>query len=229
MKEVVKSNFVDLWYGEFLLKDTEDKDYWALLNQCEKKKAATFSRKDLQQKYIKTRGIVRIILASYLNSDPKKIIIKTGEYGKPFVLDEEIYFNLSHTGNKLVIVVSNCTNVGVDIEKCRFRKSLPALVEKCFSDTEISYWNALPEKQKTHMFFRFWVRKEAFVKAIGRGIAVGLNQCVINPDNQNYFSYIPIDYGFALDWKIIDVLLDENAACAIVTKNLEFIFNQKLI
>ena len=224
----MNSNFVDLWHGELLPMDAKDKDYWAFLNDDERKKATSFGRQDLQQKYIKTRGVVRIILATYLKSDPKKITIKVGEYGKPFVSDKAVYFNLSHTGNKFVIVVSNCTEVGVDIEQCRYRKSLPALVEKCFSDTEAIFWNALPEEKKMHMFFRFWVRKEAFVKAVGRGISVGLNQCSIDTQNQNYFSSIPSDYGFVSDWKIVDVSLDKNDVCAVVTKDLEFNFKHRL-
>ena len=183
----MNSHFVDLWHGEFLPINSKDKDYWVLLNDEERKKASTFGRQDLQQKYIKTRGIVRKILASYLNAAPQKIKIKTGEYGKPFVSNAEVFFNLSHTGNKFVIAVSNCTEVGVDIEQCKYRKSLSVLVEKCFSNTEITFWNALPEEEKTQMFFHFWVRKEAFVKAVGRGIGVGLNQCSIDPENQKKY------------------------------------------
>ncbi|MEE9337039.1 MAG: 4'-phosphopantetheinyl transferase superfamily protein, partial [Methylococcaceae bacterium] len=82
------------------------------------------------------------------------------------------------------------------------------------------------EEQKVDIFFRFWVRKEAFVKAVGRGIGLGLNQCSINPEEQDRFTSIPQDYGFAQDWKIVDVPLDSVNVCAIVTKNLKFNYTQ---
>ncbi len=224
-----KGNFVELWYGQILSNKGSGQDFLPLLNKYEREKLANYTRQDLQQKYINVRGILRIILAPYLNCMPQQIIIKTGKYGKPFVSDksdEPVQFNLSHTGNEFAIVVSNCSEVGVDIEQCKKRKSLQALVEKCFSDQEANYWNALPEEQKTGMFFRFWVRKEAFVKAVGRGIGLGLNQCSINPEKLNSFTLIPEDYGLASDWKITNVPLDNDKVCAIVSKNIKFNYKQ---
>jgi 4'-phosphopantetheinyl transferase len=199
-----------------------DKSYYSLLSKEEKTKADSFSRLELQQKYSQTRGILRKILATQLNCHPQKIIIKTGEHGKPFITHNAIHFNLSHTGNRFVIATSNCTVIGVDIEQPIPRKSLPALVKKCFSDVEADYWTSLPDQQKVDMFFRFWVRKEAFVKAIGRGIALGLNQCVINPEDQNTFLDIPMEYGSASHWKITEPFTNNLNVCSVVTKNVDF-------
>lgn len=223
----MNSHFVNLWHGELLPIDREEKAYWVLLSDDEKKKASTFSRQDLQQKYIKTRGMVRTILAFYLKQEASTIIIKQREHGKPFVPNENLYFNLSHTGNRLVVAVSNCTELGIDIEQNKKRKSLPALAEKCFSNEEVIFWNALSEQKKVSFFYCFWVRKEAFVKAVGRGLGIGLNQCSIDLNNQDFFSRIPTDYGVASDWKIIDVLLDKNHTCAIVTKDIKFEFKEQ--
>lgn len=222
----MNANFVELWHGEMLSENEKDRDYLSLLSEEEKKRSAKFVRQDLQKKYVKTRGVLRTILASHLNNDPQKIIIKTTEHGKPFVSDKDVYFNLSHTGNKFVIAVSNCSHVGVDIEQYKHRNSLSALVEKCFSETEANYWNALPANQQTEIFFRFWVRKEAFVKAVGRGIGLGLNQCSINPQSQNCFISIPDQYGLISDWKIVDIELDNFDVCAIVTRNIQYKFSQ---
>ncbi|MCF6204348.1 MAG: 4'-phosphopantetheinyl transferase superfamily protein [Methylococcaceae bacterium] len=224
-----KENFVTLWHGEILPKNNVSQDFLPLLNEYEKNKASTYTRLDLRQKYINTRGILRLILASYLDCNPQQIPIEKGEYGKPYIpeqLEKSVHFNVSHTGNKLVIVVSNCSEVGVDIEQCKNRKSLPGLVEKCFSDKEANYWNTLPEEQKVNMFFRFWVRKEAFVKTVGRGIGLGLNQCSIHPEKQDRFTNIPQCYGFSSNWRIIDVPLGSLNVCAVVTKNMKFNFTQ---
>jgi 4'-phosphopantetheinyl transferase len=218
----VSSLFVDVWHGNILLKQSEEGYYWSLLNEGEKQKADTFTRSELQKKYVKTRGVLREILAPYLDIEPKCIDIKTGDYGKPYLANNLVNFNLSHTGNKFVLAVGNVGEMGIDLEQARDRMNMSGLVKKCFSDEESVYWHSLPEIQKTDMFFRFWVRKEAFVKAVGRGIALGLEHCNVDLESQAYFLNIPEDYGLASDWRIWDIQLKQEDVCALVTKNLEF-------
>ncbi len=222
----MKINFIDIWYGDILPENPEMTDYWAILTKEERQKASGFTHSILQKKYIKTRGILRNILASYLDIEPQIIIIKTSEYGKPFIVKKELYFNLSHTNNRYVVVVSNVRDVGVDLEQSRARVNLSALVNRCFSESERHYWHNLTKDQKISTFYKFWVRKEAFVKAIGRGIAVGLDQCAIDPNNHNQFLCIPEDYGSPSDWNILDIDLSEKDICAVVTKAKNFKYKQ---
>lgn len=222
----MSSLFVDVWHGDILLKQSEEGYYWSLLNESEKQKAALFTRPELQKKYVKTRGVLREILASYLDIEPKCIDIKTGDYGKPYLANNLVNFNLSHTGNKFVLAVGNVGEMGIDLEQARDRMNMSGLVKKCFSDEESVYWHSLPEIQKTDMFFRFWVRKEAFVKAVGRGIALGLEHCNVDMESQACFLNIPEAYGLASDWKIWDIQLKQEDVCALVTKNLKFDYKQ---
>lgn len=223
----MRGNFLEIWHGNILSEESEIQTFYSLLNEEEKTKAATFIRLEIQKKYINTRGVLRKVLGSYLDIKPREIIIRTGEHGKPFVDNEgELFFNLSHTGNKFAIAVSNCGDVGIDLEQYRDRSNLQGLVEKCFSDHEQHYWQDLSKQQKVIMFYRFWVRKEAFVKAVGRGIALGLDQCNVNPQNQSQFLSIPDGHGLAEDWKIVDVTLEQDDVCAVVIKDMEFTYKQ---
>jgi len=222
----MKNNFVDVWVGDVLSQKIESNDYWSMLNGDEREKAMTFIRLELQQKYIKTRGRLRRVLSSYLKIEPQQIQIKVGQYGKPYLEHNSLHFNLSHSKNKIVIAVSNCSEVGVDVEEYRQQRNLKGLVEKCFSEQEQLYWYSLSEQQKSFMFYHFWVRKEAFVKAVGRGIALGLGQCVVNVDDSNAFVTVPESYGNAIDWKIVDVSLADTIFCALVTKAIDFEYKQ---
>jgi len=222
----MSSLFVDVWHGDLLLNQSEEHYYWSLLNDQEKQKADTYTRPELQKKYVKTRGVLRKILASYLDIESEYIDIKTGDYGKPYLAKGSVNFNLSHTGNKFVLAVGNVGDMGIDLEQHRDRKNLSGLVGKCFSEEESIYWHSLSDMQKTQMFFRFWVRKEAFVKAVGRGIALGLEHCVVDPESQACFLNIPAAYGLASDWKIVDIQLKQEDICALVTKNLEYDYKQ---
>ncbi len=225
----MKRSFVEIWHGDILSAETDGQDYYQFLNAADKEKAARFARPELENKYVKTRGILRSILASYLNEKPEQLLIKTSKYGKPFLPETGLFFNLSHTGNKFVIAVTNVSEIGIDLEQPRQRINLSGLVDKCFSIEEKAYWQSLPVDRQVTMFYHFWVRKEAFVKALGRGIALGLNQCVVNPERQNRFLSIPENCGLASDWKIVDVSITDEECCALVMKDMDFDYKQTKI
>ena len=90
-----------------------------------------------------------------------------------------------------------------------------SLVEKCFADEEICQWQALAEIEKTQGFYRVWTRKEAFVKAVGRGIALGLERCVVNPVKPDAMLRVPEGCGPAHVWCLADIDLGNDVACAV--------------
>lgn len=138
----------------------------------------------------KSEPFLQQVLARYI---PKNdLIIERGEFGKPFLRDfPEWHFNVSHSGTKMVLAISHEMPVGIDIEQIKSRKSLENLVKKCFATSEQTYWFNLPENEKVAVFYDFWTRKEAVVKGIGRGIALGLNHCEIDVNQPNNFLNLP--------------------------------------
>lgn len=139
----------------------------------------------------KSEPFLRQVLAHYLPE--KNLRIERGEFGKPFLPDfPQWQFNVSHSGEKLLIAVSFEMLVGIDIEKIKPRNAFNGLVKKCFSLAEQNYWFDLPETEKTTVFYDFWTRKEAVVKGIGRGIVLGLNRCEIDVNSPNQFLSLPI-------------------------------------
>ena len=194
---------------------------WSILSRHEQIQAQAFSHSERQQHYVATHARLRIILAEALNENLQQLEIRRTEYGKPYLVDfPDMAFNLSHSGNKLVIAIAKNHELGIDIETCKPRKNLSALVEKCFAETEQHYWQQLPDALKVSSFYQFWTRKEAFVKATGRGIALGLNQCVLNPENHNEFLAVPTAYGAASAWRIHDIAVGDTMCGAVVLKSL---------
>jgi len=138
--------------------------------------------------------ILRQILSRYVLQSADELVIERGEFGKPYLRDfPEWQFNLSHSAEKMLIAVSYEKAVGVDIEQIKPRCSLSDLVKKCFALSEQNYWFGLPENEKTAAFYDFWTRKEAVVKAIGRGIALGMNHCEIDVNTPNLFLNLPVN------------------------------------
>lgn len=209
---------IDIWHGNIAAEDAHYQNYWRVLDAAEQAHAEKITNDLLRKRYVEVHGRLRKVLAQTLNELPEKISIKKAEHGKPYLADTpELAFNLSHSANALVIAVGWNCQLGVDIEGCKPRTSLAALVDKCFAEEEIAYWNRLPEADKTLEFYRFWTRKEAFVKATGRGIALGLNHCVINPENQAEFLRVPADCGQASTWHVLDIALGQGVCSALVT------------
>lgn len=94
--------------------------------------------------------------------------VQRTSYGKPFLPNWKP-FNISHSGNWVVLCYGNET-VGIDIEKA----------DQLFDRDIIRYLH--PDEQ-LHIagstnaalaFYDIWVKKEAVLKAIGKGITYGL-------------------------------------------------------
>jgi 4'-phosphopantetheinyl transferase len=196
-------------------------DLYFILSSEERSFLQRIRNETLQKQHIKVRAGVRLILAAYLKQSCDKINIAKTVHGKPYLPDyPEIQFNISHSGNLLLVAISPIGSVGIDIEQLKPRlRDFSGLVAKCFAPSEITYWNALPESEKAAEFYQFWTRKEAFVKAVGRGLAIGLEQCVIVSGKQPYFLSIPENYGFSSDWRLFDLTLTADLYGAIVLEN----------
>ncbi|MDD1606418.1 MAG: 4'-phosphopantetheinyl transferase superfamily protein [Methylococcaceae bacterium] len=208
---------IDFWYSQHL-DNNPTTHHWNVLDSHEKNQAEKFKNSLLQQRYIAAHGFLRNILSQYLSVSPDSIRIQKTAQGKPYLVDyPELAFNLSHTGNHTAVAVAKNCQLGVDIEQCKHRTNLADLVRKCFSVEEATYWQQLPEAEQTREFYQFWTRKEAFVKATGFGIAVGLRDCAINPDNPHTFSAVPTVCGAAHTWHSRDIALGEGMCAALVT------------
>jgi 4'-phosphopantetheinyl transferase len=210
---------IKLWQGDIAGAEIDYPYYWRILDATEQHHATGFKNGQLRGRYVEIHARLRIVLGNTINAAPEQLRIHKAEYGKPYLLDyPDLAFNLSHTANKMVIAIASHCALGVDIEQCKPRKNLAALVDKCFAEEEKAYWQQLPQSQQTHTFYQFWTRKEAFVKATGRGIALGLNECVINPENPTELLKIPSTYGNASEWLIQEIDMGEAICGAVVSK-----------
>ena len=89
-------------------------------------------------------------------------------WGKPELTGWDICFNLSHSGMWTVCAVSD-SPVGVDVERPRCSM---AVAQRYFCPEELG---RLPQQDQALALNRLWTAKEAFVKAMGRGLTVPLN------------------------------------------------------
>jgi 4'-phosphopantetheinyl transferase len=121
---------------------------------------------------------LRRILGPYVGAEPGALRFRHGRYGKP-ALDlphaRTVHFNLSHARDLMLVAVSRSLRVGVDVE--RIRKIDHGVISRSwFSPEEQRQLEGLPHSQRRRAFFHAWARKEAYIKAIGLGLAMPLDR-----------------------------------------------------
>jgi 4'-phosphopantetheinyl transferase len=122
---------------------------------------------------------VQRLLGAYLGVEAATVVLERDPHGKPFLaapVDSDMQFNLSHSGNTLVVAVGRGQAVGVDIESGSRARPWLALAERYFTPAEHAALAALPAPRLASAFLELWSCKEAVVKALGRGIAFGLHR-----------------------------------------------------
>jgi phosphopantetheinyl transferase len=121
-----------------------------LLCAEERARAERIVRERNRRLWIRSRGILRTVLGRYLDIDPRALRFELGPHGKPALHGgagqaSDLRFNLSHSGEIVLIAVTAGREVGVDVERAR--------------------------KRYTAEFLRTWVAHEAVVKCRGTGLA----------------------------------------------------------
>jgi 4'-phosphopantetheinyl transferase len=112
----------------------------------------------------------------HLSLDPARIQFSYGPHGKPALDDQEarLEFNVSHSGSIALIALARGRKVGVDVERHRTDVLDDRITERYFSPLECAALRALPASVRVEGFFNCWSRKEAYIKACGRGLSLPL-------------------------------------------------------
>jgi 4'-phosphopantetheinyl transferase len=119
------------------------------------------------------------VLAGYLQTAPVDVHIERGPGGKPRLGgDPGLAFNMSHSGALAVIAATRRAAVGVDVELLG-RTLRPGVIRRALAPPELEVVQAAAEARRGEAFLRHWTAKEAYGKAIGAGLAVGMARVVI--------------------------------------------------
>ncbi|MEO5910058.1 MAG: 4'-phosphopantetheinyl transferase superfamily protein [Pelobium sp.] len=148
-----------------------DKKYFHLISEEEMEKSSRFVHLKHQNSYLLSRLVLKILLAKYLNCQPETIYILKGTNGKPYI-KEDIYFNISHSGDWILLAFST-HEIGIDIEYINPDQMTEELLNHVFHPKELKMIKE--SKKPIEEFYRFWTRKEAFLKKTGKGINANLN------------------------------------------------------
>ena len=144
--------------------------YLPLLTPEERERAGRFRLARVRDQFVAARGRLRALLGHYLRLQPQEVPVLYADGGKPHLpAGMPLQFNLSHTEGLAVYAVGR-SRVGVDVERCREIGDADSLVTRFFSRRECAQYHVLAAEARQAAFLRAWTRKEAVLKAIGRGV-----------------------------------------------------------
>lgn len=143
-----------------------------LLSEHEQAHLTGYRVREAAERYVVTRSLVRAVLGERLAMSPRSIGVSRTDTGKP-VIAQGVHFNVSHSGDLILMAVSDERAVGVDIERKRDVQRVDALLRRWLSAEEQTEYASLHRggASESEAFLRLWSLKEARLKALGVGIS----------------------------------------------------------
>ena len=156
------------------------------------------------------RYSLRNILSYYLNVQPTKIEFVHNTYGKPFIKNKELEFNVSYRNEHALLAVTRQSVIGIDIEHMSHELDLYPMARIIFSAREYQDFLSLDYRSKYQAFYQAWTCKEAFTKCLGWGLSFDVKCCQVNLKSPKKVELLSITYPqlTAQDYQVYDVKTD---------------------
>ena len=165
-----------------------------------------------------TRSVLRHILGAYVGAPPGTLEFVTDVHGKPRLINGP-QFNLSHSGDVMMLAISGAGPVGVDIDRRgRLDSDWSAVTTRTFSEGERAQLQRMPEADRPDAALRGWVRKEAYAKARGAGFAYGFTAFTVRLDAGGEEALLVADDKDAeavASWSLQDVIAPPGFAASL--------------
>lgn len=212
---------IHFWCCDFNQNKDKLESHISLLSKDEKIRSGKFKFDKDRECYIISRGILRLLLGSYLDINPKHIKFKYTSYGKP-ILDfkNDLKFNISHSGNRAAFAFFKNQEIGVDIEKIKDDFDVLELAQNFFSKKEIEVLERQSKVDLPRAFFRCWTRKESFIKAEGSGLSFPLDKFAVSLENDEEAELLETQWDSKEkdQWQLFSFIPAEGYIAAVAVK-----------
>src|ERR1700722_4961199 len=182
---VLDCDEVHVWRATLNQSASQIEGFLHTLAPDERARASRFHFAKDREHFIVARGVLRAVLGCYLHRAPEYLSFCYGTHGKPDLArqsdEDAIRFNLSHSHGLALYAVARGRQVGIDIEHIRLDLAVAEIAKRFFSRRDVAMLLALPTEVQRQAFFRCWTRKEAYIKALGEGLSLPLDQFDLLP------------------------------------------------
>ena len=219
---VLAPDAVHVWLVELEAADSTVERDFAILSTDEQQRAERFRFPGGKRRYTIARGSLRRILAAYLEVEPASIRFRYSGLGKPLLggphLESDLSFNVAHSHELALIAVARQRAIGVDIEHVRQVRSFLELAERYFSPAEVAALRSIEgESAQLSAFLTAWTRKEALLKATGKGLSISLDQVEVTmtPDEEPRLLRLDPAVQPAGPWQMVHLDVDSDYLAAL--------------
>lgn len=154
---------------------------WKILSLEEKERAIRLIQPEHRRRFIISHAALHKILAIYLSKLKWKVRFDYNNYGKPYLKDNpSLQFNFSNSYLLSLCAITWDQEVGIDVECIQSNIYAAHIAERFFSLEEKRVLKTLPLKKQLEGFYQIWTLKEAYVKAIGRGLFCSFQEFTID-------------------------------------------------
>ena len=224
----LSSNDIHIWCAVLDLPNLRVEKLAQILSADEVARANKFHFDEHRKRFIVRRGILRMLLGSYVGIEPNQLQFDYNSRGKPALKKscggDKLRFNLSDSHGMALYAVTRDRDLGVDIEHIRPMADAEQLVKRFFSDREYAAFSQLDRTQQEVAFFTCWTRKEAYIKAIGEGLSLPLDRfdVSISPKEPAKLLSIKGDFQLAKNWWLQDLNPAFGYAAALAVEGFDF-------
>ena len=213
---------VHVWRVDLEQPEHVVQQFRSILEDDEIQRADRFHFEKDRRAFAVSRGFLRHVIGRYLQTKPASLRFSYGPYGKP-ALDGEhqnssLRFNMSHSRGVALVALAEDKELGVDVEYIRADFASEDIARRFFSPCEVEAFNALPKEQRVAGFFRCWTRKEAYIKAIGRGLSQPLDAFDVTLAPGMPAALLRADDDDASRWSLSDINVGTDYAAALVVE-----------
>lgn len=181
--------------------EPERAESWhAVLCAEERARADRFRFAPDRAAYVTAHALLRALLAAQGVARPAFAV---GPWGRPELADPGpgLRFSLTHTRALVAVGLTSRDDVGVDAESAERDLDTVGLATRFFAPREAEALRSLPPSARPDAFCRLWTLKEAFVKAVGRGLSLPLDAFAFGPGPDDFAP--PADLGTPDGWSFV--------------------------
>lgn len=202
--------------------DRPVENFRELLQPDELARADRFYFEKDRKHFAVARGFLRLLLGRYSQRDPKQLQFSYGAWGKP-ALDGELRetplrFNMSHSHGLALYAVTTAREIGVDVEHVRADFATDEIAQRFFSSIEFGTLCELPDDDRVAGFFRCWTRKEAYIKATGRGLSQPLDGFDVTVGSGAEVALLRTEDSSHARWLLADIAVGGDYAGALAVE-----------
>jgi 4'-phosphopantetheinyl transferase len=200
-----------------------------LLSAEERARAGRFRRTADRHSFTAAHGALRLLLGAMLGEKPQSLTFAANPYGKPSLVPPgAIEFNMSHSGGIVLIAFAQHIPIGVDVEALRPMTERATIVARYFHPGEAADFASVPPADAEAAFFRCWSRKEAVVKALGRGMSLDLHRYRVTclPGAKAQLLALEGEDAPQQNWSLTDLNIGPRYAGAVAARHPQLVVNR---